>query len=128
MPAAFSMWGNMGNQAYAVPMVALTPPDPATQGFVLAWNTAAGAVDFAPITWEPASSDFTSAGNFGIAAGKTYKVNAIQVVGARKTGWAAATGTATRTTFDTATVTLPQLAERVKALLDDLTTHGLIGV
>jgi hypothetical protein len=35
-------------------------------------------------------------------------------------GWAQATGTATRTTFDTATVTLPQLAERVKAILDDL--------
>lgn len=34
-------------------------------------------------------------------------------------GWQAPTGTATRTTFDTATVTLPQLAERVKAMLDD---------
>ncbi len=35
-------------------------------------------------------------------------------------GFRAATGTATRTTFDTATVTLPQLAERVKAMIDDL--------
>lgn len=34
--------------------------------------------------------------------------------------WAAATGTATRTTFATGSVTLPQLAERVKALEDDL--------
>lgn len=53
-----------------------------------------------------------------------------KVVGTRKTGWANATGTATRTTFDTATVTLPQLAERMKALIDDLhntTGHGLIG-
>lgn len=33
--------------------------------------------------------------------------------------WQAATGTATRTAFDTAAVTLPQLAERVKAILDD---------
>lgn len=38
---------------------------------------------------------------------------------------AAATGTATRTTFDTATVTLPQLAERVKALIDDWRGYGL---
>jgi hypothetical protein len=38
----------------------------------------------------------------------------------RATGWATATGTATRTTFDTTTVTLAGLAERVKALLDDL--------
>lgn len=34
--------------------------------------------------------------------------------------WAAASGTATRTTFATSTVTTAQLAERVKALIDDL--------
>jgi len=51
--------------------------------------------------------------------------NATPVV--RPAGWGAPTGTATRTTFATSTVTLPQLAERVKALLDDLTTVGLIG-
>jgi hypothetical protein len=53
-----------------------------------------------------------------------------RVVSSRKTGWAVATGTPTRTTFDTATVTLPQLAERLKALIDDLHSaagHGLIG-
>ena len=43
---------------------------------------------------------------------------------AAKTGWAAATGTATRTTFDTATVTTANLAQRVKALLDDLLSRG----
>lgn len=42
-------------------------------------------------------------------------------------GWTAPTGTATRTSFDTATVTLPQLAERVKAMVDDLTTSSIIG-
>lgn len=95
------------------------------------------------------TEDLTVSGNllantFGTASGPTISIlNAISsastinatgfqvattsVVGTRKTGWAAATGTATRTTFDTAAVTLPQLAERVKALLDDLTTHGLIG-
>lgn len=56
-----------------------------------------------------------------------YNVSNTAVVGARDTGWTAPTGTATKTTFDTATVTLPQLAEHVKALLDALTTHGLIG-
>jgi hypothetical protein len=54
-------------------------------------------------------------------------LNATQVISTRRTGWVAPTGTATRTTFATSTVTLPQLAERVKALIDDLTTHGLIG-
>lgn len=49
------------------------------------------------------------------------------VLGPRSAGWSAATGTADRTTFDTAAVTLEELAQRVKALLDDLTAHGLIG-
>lgn len=39
---------------------------------------------------------------------------------------AAATGTETRTTFATGSVTLPQLAERVAALLADLKTRGVI--
>lgn len=51
----------------------------------------------------------------------------VQILSTRKTGWAAPTGTATRTTFATGSVTLPQLAERVKGLIDDLTSHGLIG-
>jgi hypothetical protein len=72
----------------------------------------------------------TQPSNPGEIAAVAYKVGANQVVGARQTGWATATGTATRTTFDTATVTTAQLAERVKALLDDLHStagHGLIG-
>jgi hypothetical protein len=57
----------------------------------------------------------------------SFKVGTNNVVGSRKTGWAAPTGTATRTTFATSTVTTAQLAERLKALIDDLTSHGLIG-
>jgi flagellar basal body rod protein FlgF len=57
----------------------------------------------------------------------SYKVGTNNVVGSRKTGWAAPTGTATRTTFDTGTVTTEQLAERVKGLIDNLISHGLIG-
>ena len=38
--------------------------------------------------------------------------------------YGAPTGTATRTTFDTATVTLAQLAERVKAMIDDKRARG----
>jgi hypothetical protein len=39
-------------------------------------------------------------------------------------GWAAATGAADRTTFDTASVTTANLAKRLKALIDDLLTKG----
>lgn len=64
--------------------------------------------------------------------GRVGSGNRFRVLRTRITGWGAPTGTATRTAFDTATVTLAQLAERVKALLDDLgmvdsTGHGLIG-
>ena len=54
-------------------------------------------------------------------------LNNVPVVTTRRTGWGVPSGTATRTTFATASVTLEQLAERVKALIDDLRTHGLIG-
>jgi hypothetical protein len=50
-----------------------------------------------------------------------------QVLTTTRTGWTAPTGTSARGTFDTATVTLEELAQRLKALIDDLTTHGLIG-
>jgi len=56
-----------------------------------------------------------------------YKIGGLKVVGGRKLGSAASTGTATRTTFATSTVPLQQLAERMKALIDDLISHGLIG-
>lgn len=76
----------------------------------------------------------TSFGTTGIinllGAARAIQMNGTQVLTNRRTGWTAATGTATKTTFDTATVTLPQLAERMKALIDDLMPtagHGLIG-
>lgn len=63
-----------------------------------------------------------------LLTGKVLRVNATQVVGARQTGWVAMTGTAnTNTVYDTATVTLAQLAGRVMAIQAALTTHGLIG-
>lgn len=61
-------------------------------------------------------------------AGHGYRFNGTKVVGARDTGWAAMTGTANKNTvYDTATVTLAQLAGRVMSLQAALTTHGLIG-
>lgn len=54
-------------------------------------------------------------------------LNNVPVVTTRRTGWGSPTGTATRSGFATASVTLEQLAERVKALVDDLRAHGLIG-
>jgi hypothetical protein len=61
-----------------------------------------------------------------LLSGDYYRAGT-KVVSARNTGWTAATGTSTKTTFDTTTVTTQQLAERVKALMDALIAHGLIG-
>lgn len=55
------------------------------------------------------------------------RVNGEQVIAPRRTGWGSPTGTATRSSFATGTATVTQVAERLKALIDDLTSHGLIG-
>lgn len=61
-------------------------------------------------------------------ASKKYEVTGNQVVGARVTGYSAFAGSADRSTgLNTGTVTVLTLAQRVKALQDDMTTHGLIG-
>lgn len=77
-----------------------------------------------------------------VNASVSYKVSGLQVVGARKTGWTAATGTAYRGTFDANQAwtigvlnvlqiqdianALTQARQRIKALEDDLRSHGLI--
>lgn len=56
------------------------------------------------------------------------KINNTQILQDRITGYAAMTGTANKATvYDTSTITLVQLATRVKSIQDSLTTHGLIG-
>lgn len=79
------------------------------------------------VTIARGTSEITTAGGISLATNKTYKINGTQVVTSRRTGWVAATGTASRATFDTATATTADVAQRLKALIDDLTTHGLIG-
>jgi len=65
-------------------------------------------------------------GNINVTS--DYYRNGTKVVGARDTGWTAFTNTTNKaTSYDTATVTLQQLAERVAAMQAALTTHGLLG-
>lgn len=59
--------------------------------------------------------------------GGFYRVDGVKVVGNRSPGWGVGTGATSRAGFDTGTITVAQLAQRVKALIDDLRTHGLIG-
>ena len=84
--------------------------------------------------YETASSEFeiVSSGTERFAvnmSGSPYiSLNDTQVVSLRDTGWSAMTGAADKATvYAVGTVTLAQLAGRVKSLQDALTTHGLLG-
>ena len=71
--------------------------------------------------------DDTAAGAATLNVVGAIQNGGTRVVGSRKGGWGVPTGTAERAAFDTASVTTAQLAQRVKALIDDLWLHGLIG-
>ncbi len=97
------------------------------------WSIATGATT--TYRWSTTRSRMASPANgqinFTDAAGTAFselQFAGTKVLGVRQTGWGAPTGTLARTTFATSTVTLEQLAQRVAALITDLTTHGLIGV
>ncbi len=63
----------------------------------------------------------------GEASGTAPMIGFLGAAAVARATMAAATGSATRTTFDTTTVTVAQLAERVKALIDDSRSYGLHG-
>jgi hypothetical protein len=65
--------------------------------------------------------------NGGINTNASFRFEGVPVVRGRQTGWGSPSGTATRTAFATSSVSLEALAQRVKALIDDLRSHGLIG-
>lgn len=91
--------------------------------------------------------DFTTGGVFGSSvgtgrfridtaginvpfAGGNIRINSQKLLGERKTGWARATGTMSRATFDTGTATATDVAQRLAALIEDLhasSGHGVIG-
>ena len=54
-------------------------------------------------------------------------IDGTQVLTTRRTGWSAWTGTATRSSKATSTATATDCAQAIKALIDDLITHGVIG-
>lgn len=83
----------------------------------------------ASVVRDISGSGFSLSESLGLGTGGTVSIGGTQVVGARKTGYNAMTGTIDRATvWDTSTITLAQLAQRVNALQYDLTNqHGLIG-
>jgi hypothetical protein len=81
-------------------------------------------------TWDPAGTGVNKLyvmGHVNITTGSVYKVNNVQVLGARDTGWTAPTGTPQKTGFATSTATTTQLAQTMKSVIDALITHGILG-
>jgi hypothetical protein len=72
-------------------------------------------------------SSGTNTVSLSVSGGPNLLFNSNQVLQGRITGWTAWTGTATRSGFATSTATTQNCAETLKALIDDLRTHGLIG-
>ena len=78
---------------------------------------------------------FSNAGTervgFTMTASPAVRMNGVVVLGPRRTGWSLPSGTTSRGTFDTETVTVVELARRLKGLIEDLHIvsggHGLIG-
>ena len=68
-----------------------------------------------------------NSGAMNLPNATTLSINSVQALTTRRTGWTAATGTGTKTGFVTSTATTQQVAEALKALIDDLIAHGLIG-
>lgn len=77
------------------------------------------------------SSALEDADGLVLPQGKVLKIGADKVVKRRLETWNTPTGTSERTTFDTETATLRQVARRMKALLEDLGLatggHQLLG-
>jgi hypothetical protein len=46
---AFNIWGNAGNEAFAMPMVKLAPTLPNSQGYILAWDTVNQGLNYFPL-------------------------------------------------------------------------------
>lgn len=124
---SINQWGSNGNTGFAIPMESATPALPNSQAYTLAWNPTTQLLSWVPVSIDAVSGSITPAGDLNLAINKVVNVGSNQVVAARNTGWTADTGTPLKTAFDTATVTLPQLAGQVMALKSALITHGLIG-
>lgn len=98
-----------------------------SNGRVAINSTVGAAREFTVFTSNGATELFAADSNSGDTS---IRVNGLTVLKARRPGWGEPTGTFTRTTFATGSVTLSQLAERVAALISDLRPtngHGLIG-
>ena len=81
------------------------------------------------VLWDKAGSVISpKAAGDSVNTAEHYEVDSVQVVSNRITGWTAPSGTPDRTGYNAdGPPTLTEVAQALKALIDDLMTHGIIG-
>jgi hypothetical protein len=122
--ATINRWYTQGALTTATPVLGTVGTDTNVSGLLQMQGTGSLFVKNTNGNYLQAADGFLDL----LKTGSVLKIAGTQVVGPRNTGWTAMTGTTDKATaYDTATVTLPQLAGRVMALQAALTTHGLIG-
>lgn len=96
--------------------------------FIRAYADDGSTIDDALNITRAAGGNITSNRPISIlSTGTGLLVDNQYVVKSRIAGWATWGGTANRSTFTTSSATLGDVAQTLKALIDDLKTHGLIG-
>jgi hypothetical protein len=116
-------WVTIGHDGVPV----TDPEDPGSGNAGLARAPLDIMVDLSPPDAVPAAWNDPDTG------GAVLSFNGDRLLGPRKTGWTVPGGTGSRAGFDTSTATLTQVAQTLKALIEDLygddqkVGHGLIG-
>ena len=118
---------NNGQVVFGMAGVTMQPPTLGASVFVQGSDNAAGSFPFGAKNLAGANVFFVNNSGQASVSG-AWLVNSVQVVGPRSTGWVSMVGVADQSTaFNSGSVTLPQLASRVKSIQDALTLHGLLG-
>lgn len=72
--------------------------------------------------------EINNAGDLEILKDRSLLIDGQRVLTSPRPGWGVPTGTADRTTFDTSSITVGDLAKRVKALIEDLHANAGMGI
>jgi hypothetical protein len=109
-----------GDQTYKT-----VPTGSGADNCLVIWNGTTG-LTFDTNTYTDSTTIVSTNFKFDTGGGY-YDSSANKLLGTRRTGWSAWTGTATRSSKATSTATTADVAQALKALIDDLSTHGIIG-
>ena len=68
---AINIWGNVGNEAFALPLAQLTPTIPSTQGWMLGWDLTNQVINYLPLAYDTTALSllFNGTGGLGYTTG-----------------------------------------------------------